>query len=88
MVLMFGNASYHQTPNVVDFLRINKVQLIFTAPYSFAASTIECLFAFLKKTDLSDLQVATDCNKDKNVHSKSLMIKGNVQIIKRLNECS
>jgi transposase len=57
-IILMDNAPYHKSKQFQrDISRLN-IPHMFTAPYSFSASPIKLLFAFLKKGSLTNLDIS------------------------------
>ena len=58
-VFLLDNATWHNTQSVHDTMARNSMNVMYTAPYSFASSPVELVFARLKRGELNPEQLPT-----------------------------
>jgi transposase len=58
-VWLWDNAPWHANSSMLKFLERMEVQVLYTAPHSFAASPIELLFSAMKATDINPDKLKT-----------------------------
>ena len=52
-VFQLDGAKYHTSPEMIEFLRLLNINVIYTGPRQYDGSAIEKLFAYLKYGDLN-----------------------------------
>jgi hypothetical protein len=59
LVLLLDNAGYHKEAEVMERLKLQGIDVVYTGPYSWSMAPCELLFSRLKAVDLNPERLAT-----------------------------
>ena len=75
---MLDNVAIHATKEVKDFMAFHRMKVAYTAPYSYASSPCELVFAGLKKGELNPESLSTG---KKNLQNVNICLHNSLQRI-------